>query len=142
LVEVKAGAEPKQAYGVFQGVSQYRTAGKSGYVGVKISGAWFNLWGSLKRVNKMLQDIEEGDQVHFKYSERKQGFKRLEYIEKITEKDLAKLGDEASELKGIEEVEQQPTSITIYAYFEKLTKAINELTETLREINKLNGGGK
>jgi len=137
-----AGTEAKEAYGVLQATTPYKHAGKSGYIGVKISGKWFNLWGSVKSISKMVQPLEIGDQVHFRYSVSNKGFYRLHYIEKVTEKDLAKLGNEAQELKGIEEVEQHPTSITIYAYFEKLTKAINELTETLKEINKLNGGEK
>ena len=133
MVEISK-TEAKESYGIFEATSQYKTVGKSGYIGVKISNEWYNLWGSVESINKKLQDLNFGDQVHFKYTQSSKGFKRLEYIEKITEKDLAKLGDSAQELV-------EPAKTTVYVditkeHLEKLTEAIKELAEAIKQQKK------
>jgi len=136
LVEISK-KEAKEGYGIFEATSQYKQVGKSGYIGVKIGNEWYNLWGSIESINKKLQDLNFGDQVHFKFTESSKGFKRLEYIEKITEKDLAKLGNGAQELTA------PKAETTVYVditreHLEKLTEAIKELAEAIKQKTEVN----
>lgn len=136
MVEISK-KEAKEGYGVFEATSQYKQVGKLGYIGVKIGNEWYNLWGSIESINKKLQDLNFGDQVHFKYTESSKGFKRLEYIEKLkeTEKELAKLGNGAQELTA------PKAETTVYVditreHLEKLTEAIKELAEAIKQQKK------